>query len=116
MIAHLGNLATWEWFKLRRRGTTWTLLALLILLSASTVWLRFGDYQFKKDASVKEDVAFLLGTPDTYDLEWEINCGKFLAGQSTTLPPGFTVDDVDEPRTREVCQQAFAAREDKIRV
>ena len=40
MIAHLGNLATWEWFKLRRRGTTWTLLALLILLSASTVWLR----------------------------------------------------------------------------
>ena len=75
MISHLRNLAVWEWFKLRRRGITWFLLAFPILLSASTVWLRFGDYQFKKDASVKEDVAFLVGTPNTYDVEWEIDCG-----------------------------------------
>ena len=32
------------------------------------------------------------------------------------MPPGFTVDDVDEPRTSELCQQAFAARDDKVRL
>ena len=116
MIAHLANLATWEWFKLRRRRITWILLALLMLFSALTVLVRFADYQFKKDAVVQAEVAFLVGVPDTHDVEWDIDCGAFLAGQPITMPPGFTVDDVDGPRTRERCHQEADARENEIRV
>ena len=116
MIAHLGNLAVWEWFKLRRRGITWILLGLLMLFSALTVWVRFADYQFKKDAAVKAEVAFLVGTPDTHNVEWDIECPAFLAGRPLTLPPGFTISDIDEPRTRERCLQEAAAREAQIRV
>lgn len=116
MIAHLGNLAVWEWFKLRRRGITWILLGLLMLFSALTVWVRFADYQFKKDAAVKAEVAFLVGTANTHNVEWDIECPAFLAGRSLTLPPGFTTSDIDEPRTRERCRQAAAAREDQVRV
>ena len=116
MISHLGNLAAWEWFKLRRRWITWILLALFTLFPALVVVVRFGDYQFTTDAPVKGEVAFLLGTPNVHSLEWDIDCAPFLAGQAPTLPPGFTVDDIDEPRTREECRKEFLVREDRLRV
>ena len=114
MISRLGNLAKWEWFKLRQRRITWILLAMLMLFSAFAVWLRFADYEFTKDASVKGEVAFLLETPNVHNVEWDIDCAPFLAGQSPTLPPGFTMGDVDVPRTGEECRKELLVREDRL--
>ena len=115
MISCLGNLAKWEWFKLRRRRITWILLAILMLFSALSVWIRFADYEFTKDASVNGEVAFLLGTPNVHNVEIDIDCAPFLAGQSLTLPPGLAMDDVDVPRTREECGKESLVREDRLR-
>ena len=115
MISSLGNLAKWEWFKLRQRRITWILLAMLMLFSGLAVWMRYADYEFSKDASVKGEVAFLLGTPNVHNVELDIDCAPFLAGQSPTLPPGITMDDVDVPRTQEECRKESLVREDRLR-
>lgn len=116
MISHLGNLAAWEWFKLRQRRITWVLLGLLILISALTVSLRFANYQFTKDAPVRDELAFLLGVPGTHTLEIDIDCEPFLQGEPPPLPEGFTEADVDRPRTVERCEQEALVRKDQLEV
>ncbi len=116
MISHLANLAVWEWFKVRRRWITWILLALLILFAAMQVWLRFGDYQISKDSPLVEDLEFVVGTPNTHNLDWKIDCEALFAGEPLTVPPGFTLDEVDVPRTVEECRNEAVEREDKLRL
>ncbi len=114
MIAHLANLAIWEWFKVRRRWITWILLALLMLFAAMQIWLRFGDYQISKDSALLEDLEFVVGTPNTHNLDWKIDCEALFTGEPPTVPPGFTLDDVDLPRTVEECENEAVEREEKL--
>jgi len=45
MIGRIGNLAIWEWFKLRRRWMLWILLIFAILFAQLAVWGSFFSYQ-----------------------------------------------------------------------
>jgi ABC-type transport system involved in multi-copper enzyme maturation permease subunit len=45
VIGRIGDLAIWEWFKLRRRWMLWILLAFAILFAQLAVWGSFFSYQ-----------------------------------------------------------------------
>jgi ABC-2 type transport system permease protein len=45
VIANIGNLSAWEWFKLRRRWMLWILLAFAILFAQLAVWGQFFSYR-----------------------------------------------------------------------
>jgi uncharacterized SAM-binding protein YcdF (DUF218 family) len=45
VIANIGNLAIWEWFKLRRRWMLWILLAFALLFAQLAVWGAFFSYR-----------------------------------------------------------------------
>jgi ABC-2 type transport system permease protein len=45
VIANIGNLSAWEWFKLRRRWMLWILLVFAILFAQLAVWGQFFSYR-----------------------------------------------------------------------
>ncbi len=45
MISNIGNLAIWEWFKLRRRWMLWILLVFALMFAQLAVWGAFFSYR-----------------------------------------------------------------------
>ncbi len=101
-MSFLGLLA-WERFKLRGRRIVWLLLLVAVAFAAFMVLLRFGEYQFRKDASVRDELVFLPGSPKPDD-EIDVDCQAFLDGEiPTDLPAPLTVDDIDVGLTTNEC-------------
>ena len=45
MIAHLGNLVRWEWFKTQRRRMPWILLLVPLLFTQLVFWSTYSSYR-----------------------------------------------------------------------
>lgn len=102
------SVARWEWFKLRGRRVIWILLAVLVLFGSIFVLLRFGDYQFRKDAPIRDEALLLPGTPPPED-DLLVDCEDFVAGvMPTEFPAGLTLDDVDIEFTTRECTMEIA--------
>lgn len=112
------TLVKWEWFKLRGRRIIWVLLTALVAFSAIIVVVRFADWEFRKDADVKDEIIFLPSAPVVGDFEVDLNCTEFLAGVPITeVPAPYTLDDIDYPGTDRKCRQeegAIRVRLDKL--
>lgn len=107
------SLAKWEIFKLRGRRVIWILLAIVVLFSGFIALLRFGDYQFKKDAAVKDEVLFVAGVPRPAD-DVIVDCRAFLAGEDPELPAGYGPDDIDRGLTGRECELEIEGVEDRL--
>jgi ABC-type transport system involved in multi-copper enzyme maturation permease subunit len=102
------DLARWEWFKLRGRRVIWVLLGAVVAFAATTVVLRFGDYQFQKDRAIIDEVLFKPELPLPAE-EVDVDCRAFLAGsRPTEYPPGFGVEDIDVELTSRECTKEIA--------
>lgn len=100
------TLAKWEWFKLRGRRIIWVLMGALVVFSAVIVVVRYADWEFRKDADVKDEIIFLPSAPVVGDFEVDLNCTEFLAGVPITeVPEPYTLDDIDYPGTDRKCRQ-----------
>jgi ABC-type transport system involved in multi-copper enzyme maturation permease subunit len=106
-------LLRWEWFKLRSRKIIWVLLAALVLFSTFVVALRFGDYQFKKDAAVEDEVIFLAGSPKPAD-EIVVDCEAFLDGFVPEVPAPLSREDIDFEHTRRECELEIVEVSDRL--
>ncbi len=107
------KLLGWEWFKLRRRRIIWLLVAIMVGFSAFMVLLRFGEYQFKKDAEVKDEVVFVAGGPQPED-DISFGCAAFIAGDRPELPPEVTLGDIDVALTSRECELELAETEERL--
>lgn len=107
------SLAKWEVFKLRGRRMIWVLLAILVFYSAFIVLLRFGDYQFKKDAEVRDDVLFTAGMQRPAE-DVLVDCRAFLEGQDPELPPGFGPEVIDRGLTGRECELEIEGVENRL--
>ncbi len=97
------RLLAWERFKLRGRRIVWLLLVIAVGFAAFMVLLRFGEYQFRKDAAVRDELVFLPGAPRPDD-EIDVDCQAFLDGEvPSDLPAPLTVDDIDVGLTTNEC-------------
>ena len=98
------TIVAWEWRKLRGRRMVWGLLAALVVFASSIVFLRFGEYQFSHGRDVVDEIIYVPGVP-VPDPPGTLNCTALL--ESGTLPAGFpagyTVADMDIPRTEQEC-------------
>ncbi len=93
----------WERFKLRGRRIVWLLLLIAVGFAAFMVLLRFGEYQFRKDAAVRDELVFLPGAPRPED-EIDVDCQAFLDGDlPSDLPAPLTIDDIDVGLTTNEC-------------
>lgn len=102
------SVARWEWFKLQGRRVIWVLLAVIVLFGSIFVLLRFGDYQFRKDAPIRDEALLLPGTPPPED-DLLVDCEDFVAGiMPTEFPAGLTLDDVDIDFTTRECTMEIA--------
>ncbi len=98
------TLLKWERFKLQGRRIVWLLLVIAVGFAAFMVLLRFGEYQFRKDAAVRDELVFLPGSPQPED-EIDVDCQAFLDGDiPTDLPAPLTVDDIDVGLTANECR------------
>ena len=97
-----------EWFKLRGRRVIWILLALLVLFSSLIVVLRFGDYEVRKDRTIRDEVLFLPGRPLPSE-EVLIDCEQYLADgrlpPASEFPPPLTPEDADPLLTSRECDK-----------
>ena len=50
MIAHIGNLVRWEWFKTQRRWMPWVLLLIPLLFTQMAFWSTYSAYRAPIDA------------------------------------------------------------------
>ncbi len=103
-----GALFKSEWFKLRGRRVIWILLAVLVLFSSLIVVLRFGDYEVRKDRTIRDEVLFLPGRPLPSE-EVLIDCEKYLADgllpPASEFPAPLTPEDADPLLTERECNK-----------
>ena len=86
----------------------WVLLAVIVLFGSIFVLLRFGDYQFRKDAPIRDEALLVPGTPPPED-DLVVDCEEFVAGiMPTDFPSGLTLDDVDIEFTTRECTMEIA--------
>ena len=79
MIAHVLNLARWEWFKLRRRRMPWILLVILVAVPLVSFWATFGFYQSRvwlDSASMGQTYELADGSSTTI----EVSCRDVIEG------------------------------------
>ena len=96
MIAHVLNLARWEWFKLRRRRMLWILLVILVAVPLVSFWATYAFFQ---------SGAWLIGStsshtfrnPDGGSITIEYTCRDIAEGE---LPAG--IEELPENHRRQV--------------
>ena len=85
MIANIGNLAIWEWFKLRRRWMMWILLVFALLFAQLAVWGGFFSYQNLRDTGGELTVPATLQQQQGR-VPRTVRCNDLLSGDPTRLP------------------------------
>ncbi len=104
----------WERFKLSGRRIVWLLLLIAVGFSAFMVLLRFGEYQFRKDAAVTDELVFLPGSPKPEE-DIDVDCQAFLDGEiPTVLPAPLTVADIDVGLTTNECTLEIAGVQERL--
>lgn len=100
----LPTVVAWEWRKLRSRRMAWVVLAALMAFGAFVVFLRLGEYEFGSGRDVIDEIIYKPGTPVPAD-PGTLNCTALVESGAlpTELPPGYTIEDVDIPRTEQEC-------------
>lgn len=87
MIAVLGNLARWEWFKLQRRWMLWILLAFGILFAQLAVWGQYFSYQGLKTTGGELNIpASVQQQPGARSRT--VACNDLLSGDPARMPTG----------------------------
>ena len=111
MIGRIGNLAIWEWFKLRRRWMLWILLAFAILFAQLAVWGSFFSYQNLRTTGGEITVPATLQSqqgraPRT------LACNDLLSGDPARQPTDLDVQVLDGMRAQ--CRQQLATQPQRL--
>jgi ABC-type transport system involved in multi-copper enzyme maturation permease subunit len=85
MIASIGNLAIWEWFKIRRRWMMWILLVFAILFAQLAVWGSFFSYQNLRETGGELTVPATLQQQQGR-VPRTVRCNDLLSGDASRLP------------------------------
>ena len=85
MIAHIGNLAIWEWFKLRRRWMVWILLIFALLFAQLAVWGAFFSYNNVKESGGELTVPAALQQQGGR-IPRTVRCNDLLSGDAARQP------------------------------
>ncbi|MFQ5948136.1 MAG: ABC transporter permease subunit [Acidimicrobiia bacterium] len=105
-------LTRWEWFKLRGRRVIWVLLAIIVLFSSLIVVFRFGDYQFQKDRTIRDEILLVPGAPK---VDADVDCEAFVAGiMPDDLPSPLRVEHIDVELTQRECLKEIEEIEDRL--
>jgi len=111
VIGRIGNLAIWEWFKLRRRWMLWILLAFAILFAQLAVWGSFFSYQNLRTTGGEITVPATLQSqqgraPRT------LACNDLLSGDPARQPTDLDVQVLDGMRAQ--CRQQLATQPQRL--
>jgi len=111
VIGRIGNLAIWEWFKLRRRWMLWILLAFAILFAQLAVWGSFFSYQNLRTTGGEITVPATLQSqqgraPRT------LACNDLLSGDPARQPTDLDVQVLDGIRAQ--CRQQLATQPQRL--
>lgn len=85
MIANIGNLAIWEWFKLRRRWMLWILLVFALLFAQLAVWGAFFSYNGVKESGGELTVPASLQQQQGR-IPRTVRCNDLLSGDAARQP------------------------------
>ena len=85
MIAHIGNLAVWEWFKLRRRWMLWILLIFALLFAQLAVWGAFFSYNNVRETGGELTVPAALQQQGGR-IPRTVRCNDLLSGDAARQP------------------------------
>jgi ABC-type transport system involved in multi-copper enzyme maturation permease subunit len=85
VIANIGNLAIWEWFKLRRRWMMWILLVFALLFAQLAVWGGFFSYQNLRDTGGELTVPATLQQQQGR-VPRTVRCNDLLSGDPARQP------------------------------
>ncbi len=106
MIANIGNLAIWEWFKLRRRWMLWILLLFALLFAQLAVWGAFFSYNGVKETGGELTVPASLQQQQGR-IPRTVRCNDLLSGDTARQPTDLDTQVVAGLRAQ--CQQQAAA-------
>jgi ABC-type transport system involved in multi-copper enzyme maturation permease subunit len=111
MIGRIGDLAIWEWFKLRRRWMLWILLAFAILFAQLAVWGSFFSYQNLRSTGGEITVPATLQSqqgraPRT------LACNDLLSGEASRQPTDLDPQVLDGMRAQ--CRQQLATQPQRL--
>jgi len=111
VIGRIGNLAIWEWFKLRRRWMLWILLAFAILFAQLAVWGSFFSYQNLRTTGGEITVPATLQSqqgraPRT------LACNDLLSGDPARQPTDLDAQVLDGMRAQ--CRQQLATQPQRL--
>lgn len=111
MIGRVGDLAIWEWFKLRRRWMLWILLAFAILFAQLAVWGSFFSYQNLQSSGGEITVPATLQSqqgraPRT------LACNDLLSGDPARQPTDLDAQVLDGMRAQ--CRQQLATQPQRL--
>jgi ABC-2 type transport system permease protein len=112
VIGRVGELAIWEWFKLRRRWMLWILLAFAILFAQLAVWGSFFSYQNLQNTGGEITVPATLQSqqgraPRT------LSCNDLLSGDPARQPTDLDAQVLDGMRAQ--CRQQLATQPQRLR-
>ncbi|MEO8631952.1 MAG: ABC transporter permease subunit [Chloroflexota bacterium] len=85
MIANIGNLAIWEWFKLRRRWMLWILLVFALLFAQLAAWGAFFSYNNVKETGGELTVPASLQQQQGR-IPRTVRCNDLLSGDPARQP------------------------------
>lgn len=111
MIGRIGDLAIWEWFKLRRRWMLWILLAFAILFAQLAVWGSFFSYQNLRTTGGEITVPATLQSqqgraPRT------LACNDLLSADPARQPTDLDAQVLDGMRAQ--CRQQLATQPQRL--
>jgi len=111
VIGRIGDLAIWEWFKLRRRWMLWILLAFAILFAQLAVWGSFFSYQNLRTTGGEITVPATLQSqqgraPRT------LACNDLLSGDPARQPTDLDAQVLDGMRAQ--CRQQLATQPQRL--
>jgi ABC-type transport system involved in multi-copper enzyme maturation permease subunit len=85
VIANIGNLAIWEWFKLRRRWMIWILLIFALLFAQLGVWGAFFSYRNVQETGGELTVPASLQQQQGR-IPRTVRCNDLLSGDAARQP------------------------------
>jgi ABC-2 type transport system permease protein len=85
VIANIGNLAIWEWFKLRRRWMVWILLIFALLFAQLAVWGAFFSYNNVKETGGELTVPAALQQQGGR-IPRTVRCNDLISGDTARQP------------------------------
>ena len=85
MIANIGSLVIWEWFKLRRRWMLWILLAFALLFAQLAVWGAFFSYRSLQETGGELTVPASLQQQQGR-IPRTVRCNDLLSGDAARQP------------------------------